>query len=244
MESPYFEQARRRVMAREALQSGIGTLGEKTLHSVLKNYYDSRPQNQEVKVGRYVADILNGDGIIEIQTRSFNTLRKKLSCFLESYPVMVVHPIAHTKWIYWIDPESGEVTKKRKSPKCGQVLDAVGELYKIKPFLTHPNLTFCAALVDLEEYRFLNGWSSDRKKGSTRCERIPTGLWKEVVFNRHYRNMLPQGLPEKFTSKDLSRAAKISMKKAQTALNILHATADVRRVGKQGNAYLYEIEKN
>ena len=52
-------------------KKGIGTLSEKTLHSVLKNYFEPFSENHEIKIGNYVADIVGENGIIEIQTRQF-----------------------------------------------------------------------------------------------------------------------------------------------------------------------------
>lgn len=65
-------------MAQKPLPQGIGTLGEKTLHRVLKAYFQPDPSKCEVRVGPYVADALTGSGIVEIQTRSFYKLRPKL----------------------------------------------------------------------------------------------------------------------------------------------------------------------
>ena len=47
---------------------------------------------------------------------------------------------------------------------------AFKELYKIRPFLKNENLRFRFALIDMEEYRLLNGWSKDKKKGSERYD--------------------------------------------------------------------------
>ena len=38
-------------------QNGIGTLREKTIHSVLKYYYAPDPAYHEIRIGSYVADI-------------------------------------------------------------------------------------------------------------------------------------------------------------------------------------------
>lgn len=38
-------------------------------------------------------------------------MRKKLSVFLEKYPVTIVYPIPHNKWLYWIDEDTEEVYK-------------------------------------------------------------------------------------------------------------------------------------
>ena len=114
---------------------GIGTLSEKALHAALKDYFQPDKDKQEIKVGRYIADIATQEGIIEIQTRSFDKLRAKLKAFLEVSGVTVVYPIAGVKYICWIDTQTGEVTKKRKSPKKGSYYDSFAEIYKIKQLL-------------------------------------------------------------------------------------------------------------
>ena len=133
-----FQAACEKVMRQQCPQKGIGTLSEKTVHAVLKNFYETDPAHQEIPVENYVADILRDGEIIEIQTRSLNAMRRKLDCFLSHYPVTIVHPIIHTKWICWINEQTGEITKRRKSPKTGSRYDAFYELYKIKMFLNHP----------------------------------------------------------------------------------------------------------
>ena len=62
--------------------SQIGTLKEKTVHAVVKNYIEPDPSFHEIKVESFYADIVNEKGIIEIQTSNFNQLRKKLSIVL------------------------------------------------------------------------------------------------------------------------------------------------------------------
>ena len=122
-------------IAAVSTDSGIGTLGEKTLHSVIKRYIEPNPECREVKVvGRIVADIYNSDGITEIQTRNYFALRKKLPKLLEIAHVTVVLPLPATKWVSWIDPETGDVSKRRKSPKSGRPHDGLYELSKIKDF--------------------------------------------------------------------------------------------------------------
>lgn len=243
MDPQRFEQICAQILASPQRQDGIGTLGEKTMHAVLKHYFEPHTQNHEIKIGGYVADIVGEDGIIEIQTRQFDRLRKKLTAFLQVCDVTIVHPIPHVKWLSWIDPDTGAVTKKRKSPKVGTPCDIFRELYKIKPLLHDPHLHLCIVLVDVEEYRYLNGWSADRKKGSSRCDRVPVGIVEELYLYsiEDYRKLLPAALPTPFTSKDLSKAAKISISCAQTALNILFSLGIVERVGKKKNAYLYQL---
>lgn len=238
-----FEQACKDIIHVDREKNGIGTLQEKTVHAVLKRFYEPDLSHQEIRIGSFVADIFREEEIIEIQTRNFNSMRRKLDYFLEEYPVTIVYPIAHTKWLYWIDEETGTVTNRRKSPKTGSLYDAYFELYKIKPYLSHPNLHLCLVLIDVEEYRLLNGWDKNRKKGSTRYDRIPVKLVEEFYIGSpsEYGCMIPEGLPTPFTSKDFAKHAGVSQRIANLALNILNSIHAVTRVGKKGRAYLYEL---
>ena len=222
--------------------AGIGTLGEKTLHSVLKQYFECDKNRHEVKLDGFVADIAADDKIIEIQTRHFDKLRRKLTCFLTQYDVTIVYPVARTKWLIWIDDATGECTKRRKSPKTGKLFEVLRELYKIKSMLCDRHLCICIVLIDLVEYRYLNGWSQDGKKGSTRHERIPIDIADEIYIKSpaDYIKLIPATLPDSFTSKEYKAATGLSQKAAQTALNVLHAVNAVIRTGKSGNAYVYE----
>lgn len=243
MEKEKFEEAKQKIIGTDRQRLGIGTLSEKTVHAVLKNYYEPDEDCQEIPIENYVADIYRDGKITEIQTRGFDRMREKLKAFLPLYPVTIVYPIPREKWLIWIDEESGELSKKRKSPAKGSPYLAFKELYRIKMFLKDPNLRIKLVLLDMEEYRLLNGWSKDKKKGSTRYDRIPTELVKEVEITciQDYMQFVPYELPEQFTVKEFAKAAHIPPKLAQIVLQILHDLEIVRRIGKKGNAYLYEV---
>lgn len=236
-----FRQAYDKTVNLNRERDGIGTLGEKTLHALLKNYLEPDKAKQEIRVGAYYADIYNGKEIIEIQTSQFNKLREKLSAYLKDYPVTIVYPVLGEKRLYWLDKETGELSKGRKSPRKGTPCEVCMELYKIKEYLKNPNLRIHIVVLEVEEYRFLNGWSKDRKRGSTRCDRIPKRIISEmrICTKEDYGGLLPQGLPEEFGSRELAQAAHISRGLAQLVLNILFETGTVGRVGKQGNAWIY-----
>ena len=227
----------------EANRNSIGLLGEKILHAGLKVYFEPNKQFHEIKINGFVADICNAEGIIEIQTRSLGKLKRKLEIFLEQMPVTVVYPIAHVKHLCWVDEETGVVTNRRKSPKVGSVWDLFRELYALRTLLTHPNFSVCAALIDLEEYRLLNGWSADKKKGSTRYDRIPIQL-EELIYlyeKEDYHAIMPAALPKQFTSKEFHKLVRISLSSAQRALLILKKLGIVQRIGKDKNAYVYQL---
>ena len=184
-----FNRACEKIIGKERVRESIGTLSEKTVHAVLKNYYEPDEQYQEVAIDGLFADIFNGREIIEIQTRSFDKVRKKLDRFLPLHPVTVVLPIADTKWIYWINPETGECSEKRKSPKKGNPYNAFYELYKIKSYLKNPNLTIKFIFMDMEEYKLLNGWSRDKKRGSTRYDRSGKSVFTKTFAGLMFFNV-------------------------------------------------------
>lgn len=244
-DSALFYQACQQLNKQNLTNKGVGTLNEKTIHAVLKHYYAPNTLYHEIKIGNYVADILIDGQILEIQTRNFNTMRKKLDAFLPHYDVTIVYPIAYTKWLCWINDETGEVSSKRKSPKKGTIYSIIPELYRIKSYLTHPNLHFILTFINVEEYRLLNGWSQNKKRGSSRHDGIPTELIGEIHLHslEDYDQLLPSDLPPVFTTKDYMKHAKVSQKVAGTALNILYYLGLVIRTGKKGNAFLYERTK-
>lgn len=242
MDTLRFHEACDKIINKERSRNGIGTIGEKTLHAVLKSYFEPHEENQEISLGGYVADIAGENGVIEIQTRNFNALRRKLEVFLEFCDVTVVYPIPQRKFVSWIDIETGEVTPKRKSPKNAGIYDAIPELYRIKYTLDNPKMHLCFTMLEVQEIRYLNGWSKDKKRGSTRCDRIPVNLLDEIHINNvyDYRIFLPENLPKEFTSLDFANKAKINRRTAQITLNILSYLGLVQKAGKDGNNILYK----
>ena len=241
----YFGEIADLLLSREKEENGFGTLQEKTIHEVIKDFYCYDHGFQEQKRGRHIADIAIGDDIWEIQTRAFEKLRGKLSAFLPDYHVTVIHPIPVVKKIYWLNQETGAVTGGKCSPKKGNAYDVFRELYKIRPYLQNPNLSIHIFLMDMEEYKLLNGWSKDKKRGSSRYDRLPGNLRDIVRLEsiKDYRYFLPDGLPDSFTSLDLAKCAHISRSTAQTCLLILRDLGIVELIGKRGRTHLHVVVK-
>ena len=236
-----FEAARAMLVDRERPHNGIGTLGEKTLHAVLKATFEPDTACHEQKVGSFVADIQNADGITEIQTRGFTPLRRKLEYFLPLSPVRVVYPLPAVKYLRYIDPETGETTPRRKSPKQTPLCEACFELFKIFDCIGHEHLRLTIVLLDVEETRLVTGQNKYGRKGSTRVERIPLKWVRTVEFKskEDYLQLLPDNLPEEFTLQDLQKAAKTNKKRAQTALQFLRRLEVLEPCGKLGRQNLY-----
>ncbi len=242
-----FQAAKDTIITFEARERhGIGMQKEKTLHAVLKCCEEPDPDCQEIPVGNYIADILTADKrIVEIQTANMNAMRSKLAYFLPLYPVRIVYPIPYQKWVTWIDPGTGELTVRNKSTRKGSFYQAFKELYKIRPFLRHENLTVDLLLLDMEEYRLQDGWSRDGKRGSHRYDRIPVSIVSEILLERpeDYMIFLPPDLPEPFTSRSFAQAAGIPASLSSTILLLLTELGQVERVGRKGNAYLYTVKE-
>lgn len=243
MNQEAFEQAKRKVLLKQHDPHGFGTLQEKTVHAVMKLYYEPDADYHEVPVEGYIADIYTGSRIIEIQNGNFNRLRNKLDVFLPSYPVTVVLPIPHFRWIIYMDEESGELSARRKSPVTGSIYSAFPELYKIKNYLTNPNLSFAFPLIDMDEYRLLQSSGRGKRKKGSRYDRMPLSLYDEVLLERteDFIQVIPYELEDPFTVKEFAQAAHIKRELAQITLHILHYMKLLDRPGKRGREYLYEV---
>ncbi len=237
----------REAMARKEAGKGIGTQTERMLHCMLKYYFEPDEAFQEVRVGRYIADICcpRERRILEIQTRDFGRLRDKLDYFLQEYRVTVVYPIAREKRIFWVDPESGEAYGGRRSPRRGQAWEILDEIYRLPEQQMHENLSFLPVLIDLDEYRLQDGWSRDRKRGAHRLERVPHCLEEGALLRatEDYAALMPDTLPEEFTVKDFAGATGFRGH-AGAALTVMERAGAVRRDGKRNRANLYSIRKD
>ncbi len=244
MNQEAFEQAKLKVLLKQHDPHGFGTLQEKTVHAVMKLYYEPNIDYHEVPIEGYIADIYTGRRIIEIQNGNFNRLRDKLNAFLPLYPVMVVLPIPHFRWLIYMDEESGELSSRRKSPVTGSIYSAFPELYKIKNHLTNPNLSFAFPLIDMDEYRLLSGTERGKRRRGSRYDRMPLSLYDEILLERpeDFIQVIPYELEEPFTVKDFAKAAHIKRDLAQITLHILHSMELVSRPGKRGREYLYEVK--
>lgn len=222
---------------------GIGTLGEKKLHAALKRFYAKDAASMEVPIGRFVADVFDGERVVEVQTGQFARLVPKLRFFLERYPVTVVHPMPRTRFLTWTDPDTGESSKPRKSPLIGTPLSAFHQLYPIRDLLGVENLTVELLLFDLDEYRLLDGYGKARKKGTTLVERIPRGEPELIRLQMpaDYRALLPKELPAEFTVPSVSKLLCLKGRKAYSAVHVLESLGIVEPNGTQGRATLYRL---
>lgn len=227
---------------------GIGMLGEKSLHSALKYYYEPDESKHEIAFEGFLADIMNEDGITEIQTKSLFSLNRKLEVFLEKCPVTVVHPIVGERRLVYMEPETGELKKPRLSPRKGRVEDAFSELIHIRRFLSHPDLMIIVPVVDADEYRYKTGEKRRRRAPNVvKYELVPRQLTDEWVFAEKddWLRFVPPELLEKedgFTVKECAAARKRPENETRLMLGCALAAGALTRE-KAGNAFRYFKEE-
>lgn len=246
MDKLSFLRAQSAVLGEGIAREGIGTLSERALHRILKLAVEPNEALHEQKVLGSVADIVNADGITEIQTRAFERLAPKLKKFLPEYSVTVLYPIARQKRLHWIDPETKEISLPRKSPKSGKPSDAFFELYKIRSFLGSEKLSVRLVFLDMEEYKYQNGYGKEKKRGAPRIERIPTAFCEEIVLSSRedYRIFLPETLGEEFTAKQYAKAVGQKPRYAYLGLRILKDCFGlISHTRTEGREYVYKVEK-
>lgn len=221
--------------------AGIGQLAERSLHAALKGYL-ARPGDQfEVRLGRYVIDIIRDDLLIEIQTRHLYALRPKLLRLLEEHPVRLVHPLPAERWIVREDRD-GHVTR-RKSPKRATACDIFTELVRVPDLAAHPNLTLEVLLIREEQHWRDDGQGSWRRGRWSLVDTRLLGVGESAVFGPpvDFLALLPP-LPEPFTNADLARARGWNSHLAGKATYALRAMGLLAQAGKQGRANLFTIE--
>ncbi|MBO4384953.1 MAG: hypothetical protein J5854_05990 [Clostridia bacterium] len=241
MDTEAFRKAVERAKARES--GGIGTLAEKTLHSALKYYYEPDETKHEAELCGFFADILNADGVTEIQTGSFFHIDRKLGVFLGEYPVTLVCPLIRNKRIIYLDPETGEMTKPRSSPKKGRIESLFFELMHIRKRLSDKNLMIVVPVIDADEYRVKREPKRRfRDKGYDKFELVPTALADERVFaeSADWLMLLPDGL-DGFTVKELEKALGIPNRVAGAMARSIMSAGALRREKRDASYVYYRI---
>ena len=219
----------------------IGTLNEKPLHEALKRWYAHSGDRFEVEVDGSIVDIVRGDLLIEIQTRRFGAIKRKLVKLIAHHSVRLVYPIPEAKWIVRLADDGTSRISRRKSPKQGVFEHLFDELISIPTLLMSPNFSIELLLIQEEEIRRYDGVRGFRRHGWVINEH---GLL-EVVEKRLIKtksdlsSFIPSNLAEPFTTSDLAAAINKPLKLAQKMVYCLRLMGCITPVGKQANSILY-----
>jgi hypothetical protein len=228
----------------EQVSSHIGTLNEKNLHALLKDWYAEPDDQFEVSLDGYFIDIVRDDLLIEIQTRNFGAMKRKLLDLTARHKVRLVHPIAEQKWIIKLPKNGKGKETRRKSPKKGMLEHIFDELVYIPKLMSIPNFSLEVLLIHEEEVRRHDGNRSWRRKGWAAQERRLLKVVDQQVYStpEDMCAYIPSGLPEPFSTADLANGMDRPRSLAQKVAYCLREMGAITAVGKKGNAILYSRE--
>jgi hypothetical protein len=239
-----FEKICHDIIHEDRQWQGIGTCREKTLHRVLKKYLCPNTDFHETMVGTYIADIVYDNTIYEIQSAGLFPLKRKLAYYLAhtDKQIQIVCPVLTCKRVIWVDTESGEMSKPRKSPVGHGKMRVLPELIYLLDVLDFDRISFVIVGINADDYKLLDGKSGDKKHGATRLERLPQEL-TDLVYIHSKKEIadyfMPQNLPSVFTAAEFSRLTKLRRRTLSAALKVLVRLDIIQTDGKQGNAILY-----
>lgn len=222
----------------------IGTLNEKSLHADLKTWYAKSDDQFEVKVANFVIDIVRDDLLIEIQTRGFSAMKRKLTVLLQQgHRVHLIHPIAQEKWIVKQDPDPTVKQKRRKSPKRGALEHIFVELVSFPQLMLEPNFSLEVVLIQEEEVRHhTEGRRNWRRRGWGTHERRLLSIVQQQQFTNpaDLGGLLPPNLADTFTTTDIAEGTQISTALAGKMAYCLRQMKVIEAIGKQGRSILYK----
>lgn len=218
---------------------------ETRLHAALKDYYTLPGASQEVLVDGYWIDVVQGDLLIEIQTRNFTAVRAKLVSLIENHRVRLVHPIAREKWIVRLPAEGVTPLSRRRSPRRGRLEHIFYELVRIPDLLKHPNFSLDVLMIREEEIRRADGKGSWRRNGvsiTNRCLLEVLDCYQFTTPN-DLRALIPPDLETPFTNRQLAENLAIPRKLASRISYCLRASGILKIAGKQNRSYLYTFSE-
>lgn len=220
---------------------GFGTLSEKTLHRMVKDYIEPDIRCQEQPCFGFIADIFRDGAVTEVQTGSVTPLVKKLLRLPPEIPVTIVLPIIREKTICLVD-ENGEVLSRRRSPKKGRYSDCFYQLPRLLPLAGRGQLWLRLLLLDAEEYRSTQPLQTVGRRQCRRIDRLPTAFVEDrtLVFPDDLAQLLPP-LPRPFTRELLQKATRLSVRGVGSGLSALIKLGIVEQAGKEGRKNLYQI---
>jgi hypothetical protein len=229
------------MLATLPLSNGVGLLNERPLHAALKAWYAQPGDRLEAGVDGSIIDILRGELLVEIQTRSFSPLRRKLEKLTANHPVRLVYPIAVEKWIVRLSGDGAAQEERRKSPKRGSTLELFRELVSFPHLISHPNFSLEVLLIQEEEVRQQGSTRNWRRRGWGTVERRLIQVMTRRVFSTpaDLATLIPASLEEPFTTTELAEAIGQPRWLAQKMAYCLRSMGTISEAGREGRSTRY-----
>ena len=215
---------------------------EQSLHNQLKEHYARPGDVVEGRVSGYVADIVRGDSLIEIQTGNFQgEFRKKIRRLLKSHRVHVVYPVAERRWII---RREGDRRTRRVSPRRGRIEELFNELVYAPDLPTTPGFSLEVTLVDTEEDQEVK-WRGRRRTRYRTTDRRLLRVVGSRTFSRpeDYLGLMPEKLETAFTARELSRRTGLRITLARRMVYCIAKMGLLKEVGAVARAKLYQVKR-
>jgi hypothetical protein len=221
----------------------IGLLNESSLHAALKAYYAQPEDSLEVEVDGYVIDIIQDGRLVEIQTGNFASIKHKVIDLTDRHSLRVVYPITQEKWIVKLPEDGSGTPERRKSPKRGKIIEFFNELVSFPEILRKPNFSLEVLMIQEEEVRRFSGVYRFRNRGWATEERRLLGIMDQYLFEgpESVRELIPQSLPDEFTTLDFADALGEPRRFTQKAAYCLSKMGVIVQIGKRGKSKLYTL---
>ncbi|MBI4790353.1 MAG: hypothetical protein HY782_25250 [Chloroflexi bacterium] len=221
----------------------IGTKNERSLHKAIKAWYALPGDELEVKVDGCIIDIVRADLLIEIQTKNFAAISRKLRRLVQSHKLRLLYPIVQEKWITRTNASGARILGKRKSPRRGDLFDLFDELVYIPDLIGDVNFELQVLLTREEEIRGDDGKGSWRRRGFSVRDRKLIEVVETVTFkNKHdFLRFLPADLPHPFTNKILAKLLGAPVHDIRRMTYCFRKMGLIRQVGKSGHEMLFAI---
>lgn len=218
-------------------------LREKPLHASLKVWYAEPGDRVEHPVDGFVIDLVRDGLLIEVQTVGLSAMRPKVESLLGlGHRLRIVHSIPVDKWIVKLG-DGGEVLSRRRSPKHGQVHDVFPELVGMPDLFLDEGLEVELLSTLEEEYRHHTPGKSWRRGGWSVKERRLIEVLDSNLLSRvsDLVALLPEGLPDRFTTLDLANQLSRPRRVAQQMAYCLREMGALTPAGKRGRSVEYEL---
>lgn len=220
---------------------------ETSLHRDLKALYAGEGAQTEVRLGGYRIDAVVGEQLIEIQHSALGAIRDKIRKLLTGHDVLVVKPIVVEKTLVKLDRKDGIVVERRRSPRRGKLLDVFDDLVHFSNVFPHPRLELEVVLLDSEDWRYPGHGRRRRRRAGDHVSFDERLVEVREVHRFRTAADLQQAfchdceLPQQFHTGHLAEAWGVRRFIAQRAAYCLRKTGAIQAVGKQGNAWLYQL---
>jgi hypothetical protein len=223
--------------------TGIGVLREGPLHASVKDWCARPGDRAEVRVDRWVIDLVRADGeLVEIQTGGFGPLGPKLDGLLDAYRMRIVHPVPAERRIVRVD-DAGEVTRIGRTPRLPGAIAVFDKLVAFPSLLAHPHLTVEVLLCSEDHVRSAEPTRVRRRTRDPGIRRLVEVLGSvELREPADALALLPDGLGESpFSTRELGQALGCGVVLAQRVAYCLRALQLLVDAGKRGNAPLHRV---